>query len=265
MKLGISLHTITSDISEKGLAMFLGSDVRTFEIMQSLFDNDKGEEQKKYLRKFLKKSRIKAETIHSRFGGWYDLSSTDQEVRSRSVKSTIEAVEMAAFFDAPMVVIHASAEPIKYSERKKRKSLAIDSLREIHLKSCELRRRLAVELLPRTCLGNTADELLWIIKPFNDDGTVGTCLDVNHLMADYRSIPEVVEKLGKKLFTLHLSDYDGIDEQHWLPGNGVIEWGKFMKALDKIGYNGPFNYECSFRPNERLRMLCENYKWLVKK
>ncbi|HBC88503.1 MAG TPA: hypothetical protein DCZ94_16260 [Lentisphaeria bacterium] len=264
LKLGISLHTVTSDISEKGLAMFKGSDVKTFEIMQSLFDNDKGSKQKKRLRNFLKKSRIKAETIHSRFGGWYDLSSTDPEVRKRAVQSTCDAVEMAVFFDAPMIVIHASAEPIGNSERKTRKILAIESLRQVHAKSCELRKKLAVELLPRTCLGNTVDELLEIIAPFND-GSVGACLDVNHLMSDYRSIPKVVKKIGKKLITLHLSDYDGIDEQHWLPGNGVIEWKKFMKALDEIDYKGPFNYECSFRPNERLRMISKNYSWLINK
>ncbi len=262
MKLGISLHTVTGDINEKGLSIFKGSDVRTFEIMQTLFDGEKGDEKKKCLRNFLKKSQIRAETIHSRFGGWYDLSSLDPEVRKRAVKSTCDAVELAKFFDAPMIVIHASAEPIGKSERKKRMALAIDSLHKIHSKSCELRKKLAVELLPRTCLGNNVDELLEIIAPFKD-GTVGTCLDVNHLMSDYKRIPAVVKKLGKRLFTLHLSDYDGIDEQHWLPGNGVIEWKKFMKALDDIGYRGPFNYECSFRPNERLRMLCENYSWLA--
>jgi len=102
---------------------------------------------------------------------------------------------------------------------------------------------LAVECLPRTCLGNTADELLIIV---NEVGSgIGICFDSNHLLKEKPE--EFVAKTGKKIVTVHISDYDGLDEKHWLPGTGVINWTKVVNELVKGGYDGPFMYETSKR------------------
>jgi sugar phosphate isomerase/epimerase len=52
--------------------------------------------------------------------------------------------------------------------------------------------KIAVELLPRSCIGNTASELLSIVNKV-DSPFVGICLDVNHLMDKYETSLEVIK------------------------------------------------------------------------
>jgi len=88
---------------------------------------------------------------------------------------------------------------------------------------------------------------------------------VNHAMGDYRALPDMVRTLGPRLMTTHLSDYDGVDEKHWMPGRGIINWAQLMTALADIDYQGPFNYESQIEgdtPQERVRSLEQNYAWL---
>jgi sugar phosphate isomerase/epimerase len=84
-------------------------------------------------------------------------------------------------------------------------------------------------------------------------------------MDRYRDLPQIVRALGDRLVTLHLSDYDGVDEKHELPGRGVVDWKEFMQALRDIDYSGPFNYESKAdgnNPAERVASFEENFKWL---
>ena len=123
---------------------------------------------------------------------------------------------------------------------------------------------MTVELLPRTCLGNTVSELAELLDG-QDTETLGVCLDSNHAMDRWRDLPDYIRELGDRLWTLHISDYDGVDEKHQMPGEGVVEWGRFASALRDIDYDGPFNYE-TVAPGEtfsqRVENLEENFRWL---
>ncbi len=84
-------------------------------------------------------------------------------------------------------------------------------------------------------------------------------------MDRHAALGDVVRDLGDRIFTLHLSDYDGVDEKHWVPGEGVIDWTAFMRALHEIGYTGPFNFECNLpgeTPARRLEALEGCFQWL---
>jgi sugar phosphate isomerase/epimerase len=83
--------------------------------------------------------------------------------------------------------------------------------------------------------------LLAIIGDLDPNG-VGACLDVNH--ANLRENPaDTVRWLGHRLLTLHISDNDGVDERHWMPGRGVINWLEFLGALEDSAYSGTLVYE----------------------
>ena len=125
--------------------------------------------------------------------------------------------------------------------------------------------RIALELLPRTCLGHSVEELLSLLEDV-DPNTAGVCLDTNHLMDGFTLLPEVVRTLGPRLIALHCSDYDGVDEKHWPPRQGVINWVAFLRALRDVHFPGPFNYEVTLdgqTPAKRLEFLVENYSRLV--
>jgi sugar phosphate isomerase/epimerase len=126
-------------------------------------------------------------------------------------------------------------------------------------------RKLAVEFLPRTCIGHSVEELLELMAD-RSNTTIGVCLDVNHLMGHYAELPAYVRRLGPHLLSLHLSDCDAIDEKHWMPGKGVIDWKALMATLKEIRFDGPLNYECPLDGgtwDEKVQSLDRNIECLL--
>ena len=79
------------------------------------------------------------------------------------------------------------------------------------------------------------------IEYLTDSPALYVCCDVNHL---FKETPQdFIRALGAKVVTTHMSDWDGIDERHWLPGEGINDWQKILAALDEVGYVGPFLFE----------------------
>ena len=264
LRLGVSLHKISESIDGELFDTLKGSRIATMEIPPRLLDGEEAATKKADLKRVFRENGIRPMTIHARFGGPRDLSVIDEDARRRAVAEARASVDLAVSLDAPMIVVHASAEPILPDERPRRIAQARKSLAELAEYCRKAGRRIAVELLPRTCLGHSVDELFELMRDIDQD-TIGACLDVNHLMDRYRALPEVVRRLGNRLLTLHLSDYDGVDEKHQSPGEGVIDWKAFLGALQAIGYTGPFNYESNLpgaTPAARLQALQENFAWL---
>jgi len=145
---------------------------------------------------------------------------------------------------ARILVVHGSSEPIEEDERPQRIAQCKSSLSRLVKRAEALGVKLALELLPRTCLGNTADELEMLLADLPSDHA-GFCLDTNHLSNPSR-LDDAVIQLGKRIITLHISDYDARPpeyERHWMPFHGVVDWGSFANALYDIQYNGAFIYE----------------------
>jgi sugar phosphate isomerase/epimerase len=67
------------------------------------------------------------------------------------------------------------------------------------------------------------------------------CIDMNHFLQDKPA--DAILALRDRLTTIHVSDYDGVYEKHWLPKQGVNNWMKIIHALETIGYKGVFTYE----------------------
>ena len=92
-----------------------------------------------------------------------------------------------------------------------------------------------IEYLPRTCLGNTPEELEEIVDGFPPE-LIGICLDVNHASPRTEQMPAMIRQLGSRINSFHISDTDGVDECHWFPGLGIIDWPACMneiKALER--------------------------------
>ena len=94
---------------------------------------------------------------------------------------------------------------------------------------------------------------------------VGICLDTNHL-PDASELPEYVKMLQPRLITTHISDYDGIDEKHWMPFSGVIDWRPFAEELHGINYRGAFIYEVTLDKDclaAELEKILENFERII--
>lgn len=264
-KLGTSLIVISREIGPEMLQALAASRIATLEADARFLLDDQAAAKVAALREATHRAGIRTMTVHALFGKGYDFSVLDPQARAQALSATDLALEMAVALDAPMIVMHSSAEPVLPGERAQRIALVQQALAEIGERCRVAGKRIAIELLPRSCLGNTVEELLAILEPL-DPETFGVCLDTNHLMDRHATLPDVVRQLGDRLWTLHMSDYDGIDEKHELPGTGVLDWRGFMIALAEIGYAGPFNYEANLdgaTPWEKVEALQRNYDWLT--
>ncbi|MFW6162061.1 MAG: sugar phosphate isomerase/epimerase family protein [Planctomycetota bacterium] len=183
-------------------------------------------------------------SVHAPFGPEVDLSSPDAAVRDRALSRILASLEKLRVLGGRCLIVHPSAEPIEDAERGARLARSIESIRHLADEvSPEEEAVLALEILPRSCLAHDSAEMLELIEPF-DPRVVGICLDVNH--ANLREdIVAATRRLGPRLVTTHVSDNDGVDERHWLPGQGVIPWQAWVAALANAGYGGPLVYEFS--------------------
>lgn len=178
--------------------------------------------------------------------GPVDPASLDADVRKHTAEVHARFVRTAASVGARLAVVHACLEQDSEPRRAERIARAKESLVALADVAEPLGVTLCVEDLPRTCLGNTAEELADIISC---DDRLRICFDVNHLL--FGSHADFLRILGPKIVATHISDYDFVNERHWLPGEGKIDWPALMDGLDAVGYTGAFNYELGFKGNPR--------------
>lgn len=100
------------------------------------------------------------------------------------------------------------------------------------------------ENLPFTSLPlSRVNETLEFVKMMNTP-TMRMCLDTGHAAVYGDSPAEAVRQIGKAyLATLHVHDNDGHGDLHWRPGEGVIDWCDFTRALHEIGFEGCVSLE----------------------
>ena len=68
-------------------------------------------------------------------------------------------------------------------------------------------------------------------------------MKLDKLIANRQRIPGLVRQIGKKLFTTHLQDNFGLNDDHQAPGFGYIDWEKLVPAILSTGYQGPLMME----------------------
>ncbi len=167
-----------------------------------------------------------------------DPSSLEEEYRKTTLDLQKRMIATAAYLGCEIAVIHPSREPYEDHEREARLAASKEVLGILAEYAARFGIQLAVENLPRTCIGRDSKEILELISA---DERLGVCYDTNHLLSE--SAETFIEACGDRIVTLHVSDYDFLDERHWLPGEGKNDWTKIVSSLKKVGYNGPWNYE----------------------
>lgn len=82
----------------------------------------------------------------------------------------------------------------------------------------------------------------------------GWCYDTGHAhCCGFDS--EVLTKIPVVPLSLHIQDNCGKDDSHLIPGDGTIEWDKFLRVLKRIHYRGDFVLEAHHQSLE-----CEDNK-----
>jgi len=115
--------------------------------------------------------------------------------------------------------------------------------REIIDEWADYAKRLGIRLLMETVPDKPSNqryvpssEIIDFVRSYPPE-VLSVCVDVNHSNLQ-EELADVVHLVRDRLVSLHVSDNDGHSEQHWLPGQGVIDFPSLFKSLDSIQFDG---------------------------
>ena len=256
LKLGKSVKGLISDFYEQiTKAKELGFESIDVVLCECGYEGT--DEQIEELKKrivFLKTMGLRFNNVHLPYGADWDISVLEEEKRKSVLKNVKTAVDWIEPLAPYCYVIHGSSGPIMDDERALRLIQLEKSVRELQKYT---NTPMAVENMPRTGILNTSAEMTEFANRMEK---VDFCLDVNHFL---RELPEdAILQIGDKVITTHISDHNFVDERHWLPGKGKIDWQKVIKALESVDYKGVFNYEVG--QDVTLEEIKKNFDLLFK-
>ena len=259
LELGVS-QALFGSLSQSEASSMVNNGVKYLEVTMNTFwrDQTESECQKRFenTKKIINSTPgLKVWSVHLPFSGSLDISVLNDAKRAENVALQAKMIRMAGEFKPEKLVLHPSSEPISDSDRKARMDKAKESIALLLPVAKEIGAQLCIENLPRTCLGRTSDEMLYIIEDFPE---VGVCFDSNHLLIESHN--SFFKNVGNRIGTIHASDYDKVDERHWNPGKGVIDWPEFMTNLLHYGYNGVFMTEVK---SETIQNVIKSYDEVV--
>lgn len=177
-------------------------------------------------------------SLHIPFGPFNEIDPSRPELADATLGYFCSLIEKGASVGIKTFVVHASGEPIDEGDRARRMNCAKQTLARLAEYADGFGATVAVEDLPRTCLGRDSSDILELISAHP---SLRVCFDTNHLLGEH--ISEFIKKVGRFIVTTHVSDYDAINERHWLPGEGVIDWPSLRSSLAGVGYDGYWLYE----------------------
>lgn len=235
-QLGISINRTNIDMIPEYAAA-------GFDVMEISLPNEPIDQLREFGEKALtlaRESGIVLWSVHLPFSRQMDISNPDEEKRLAAIELLKPSIALAKEWGAQVIVIHGSSEPNEDSSRGARIIACAQSLKAIQQEAGEI--KAALENLPRTCIARNSGEAVPLSK-----NCAGICFDVNHLLM--QSHESFLEQAAPEIITTHLSDYDGLDERHWMPGAGVVPWKLIYDTLTAAGYTGPWLFELGRNPD----------------
>ena len=189
------------------------------------------------IRKMAEDAGLTLRSLHLPFGTRINFCAPDPLDLSETMRMEKEMVHGAVALGVKYVIAHGGI-PYPQTERKKYLEIARENIAELQKEASALGIHVCVESLLPSCIGRNSRELLYILSAHPD---LRVCLDPNHLFDEDHVA--LIRAVGKKIAAVHFSDYDGLDERHWMPGEGIINWSAIVAALSEVGYKGPLLYE----------------------
>ena len=187
-----------------------------------------------------------------------DPSALDAEIQEYTFDFMADLIKKGSFIGIRKFIIHPSIEPILDELRPAKLEASALFLSKLADFAAQFGSVIAVENLPRTCLGKNSEEILYLISK---NEKLHVCFDTNHLLA--QNPVEFIKEAGSKIITTHISDYDFVNERHWLPGEGNVNWQDIFDTLQEIGYTGPWLYEVNLDPPKSIIRRQLTYKDFV--
>jgi len=188
-----------------------------------------------------------------------DIVSLDKQKREEAMHLFDLAIEIARFFDCETIQLDSFSPPLEFVREAPYKDMinfglklqvkvdpnfswnelwevVVGTFKVANQKAKDAGLKLCLEPRVGEIISNT-DSILRLMDYVNDDN-FGAVFDTGHLNAQKEILPLSVEKLGKRIFYLHVSDNDGKTNEHLALGRGTVDWEGVFLALKKHGFDG---------------------------
>jgi sugar phosphate isomerase/epimerase len=173
--------------------------------------------------------------------GSFSIAAGDEPRRKTAVAEVAAPLQVAATVPFQYLVLHLGIPNGPQAPAgDNQPDAARRSIEEIVAMANEVNVRVALEVMPNSL--STATAICHLIEEQLDGLDVGVCLDYGHanLMGD---LSDAIETVSGHLWTTHVHDNDGRNDEHRVPFAGRIDWDAAIMETQKIGYDGVLMFE----------------------
>jgi len=78
------------------------------------------------------------------------------------------------------------------------------------------------------------------------------CYDNGHEHI-FKENEKLLMKYASKLSVIHLTDNNGVEDQHLLPFSGTVDWSTVMDELYKVNYSGLLSFEVGWQHRSKVK------------
>jgi sugar phosphate isomerase/epimerase len=183
------------------------------------------------------------DSLHVPISPAYDISKSDPESRMGAVCRVALVIAAAVGLQTEVVILHLCHHaPKGYSQDLD----ALLSSLDVLIESAE---NMGVRLAAENLVTEPAHQFLRESLKTFDSEHFGLCYDSSHAHIDSRPPYQWLEDFGDRLLAVHLSDNDGLEDRHWIPFTGIVDWNEIAKQLRSNDYRGSLLLEVENREN----------------
>ena len=172
------------------------------------------------------------ESIHA---AWQtEIGALDDATRRREVDDIRAAIRAARAMEVETVIVHAGWGSRDDDVHERMTGIALDSMAQLSECALENGVRLAVENLQ----GARSRMLTRSILDAFPQRHIGFCHDTGHEHCTFDCF-KALEACGERLIATHVHDDTGHGrDDHLLPHEGTIDWGRYTSLMRQLGYSG---------------------------
>jgi sugar phosphate isomerase/epimerase len=246
----IAFEFKTWDIREE-IALLKQIGIRRVQIYRNYVQDPSAPE----IRRILDDAGLVADSLHGYFnlekdnGPPFDLSAADPAARQQALDLMRGEANFARVLGCTDIIVHPVGLGPSADDPARPSALAESASHLAHL-GRQTGVRFLIENMPPPMFGCRPDVLKTIVDTVNSPH-VGLAYDAGHATLAGQPV-ETVHIMGPRLWGVHLHDTRGTDDDHLVPGSGIVPFEDVARALGAIGFAGTFMLEI-YRTIEEVR------------
>lgn len=196
--------------------------------------------------------------LHLPHGGKNDFVNEDGSINEETFNLMINAIDYASLFHVKKLTLHLG-HAWKDMNRKNLLDKVLNQVEKLCEYSSKYGMFVMIENMPRdTELGYGIEEMKYIMEYLSSKvNNIKFIFDTGHGNCSKDNINSYIDALHEYLFHLHISDNNGLADEHKAMGLGNIDFKSFFITLNKYKYKELHCLEILFKDSNDL---INNYK-----